>query len=159
MTGHDADGDLAAALAERALARSVLGAAGAGLALGTVALLFLVVSGSRLDALTLPVVALAGVGQVTGLAAAAACVLRLRQVRAGGSPQLLAAAAQRTLRVLGQAALVVGVLAAAALVLLLEETGTALLGAVVGTGLLAQVVVVLTVLRRPLGRASRAPRA
>lgn len=152
------EADLAMALAERALARAVLGTAAAGMLVGVVALLFLVLSQGRLDALTVPVVALAGTGQLTGLAAAAACAVRLREVRAGRVPQQRALAAQRSLRVLGQSAIALGAVLALVLVVLLDPTGRAVVGAAVGGGLLAQVVVALTVLRGPLGRASRAPR-
>lgn len=151
------DGDLVVALAERALARATLGAAVTGVVLGLLAAGFLVMSGNRLDATTLPVVVLAMIGQLGGLAGAAACAVRLRRLRAGGRPRDLARGAQHSLRLLARAVLAVGAGTAVLLVVLLDPLGSAVLASVLGAGLLAQVVVVLTVLRRPLGRASRAP--
>jgi hypothetical protein len=157
VSADDVNG-LAAALAERALTRATLGAGLAGAVLGAIALGFLLMAGSRLDALTTPVVALAAVGQVAGLTAAARCALGARGVRAGHPPRDAAAAAQRFLRGLAALALGAGAVVALVLLLVLDPLPSALLGALLGFGLLAQAVVVITVVRGPLGRAARAPR-
>ena len=151
--------DLAGALAQRALARATLGAGLAGAVLGVIALGFLLMANSRLDALTAPVTALAAVGQLAGLTAAARCAVELRRLRAGAPPQEAAAAAHRFLRGLAPVTLAAAAVVAVVLVLSLEPFSSALLGTALGFGLLAQAVVVITVVRGPLRRAARIPRA
>ncbi|MFP5334731.1 MAG: hypothetical protein ACLGIV_05390 [Actinomycetes bacterium] len=160
MTGptpSDDSGDLLMAVTERALARAVLGAAVAGAAAGAIATAFLVVSSGRVGAGTLPVVVLLLLGQTAGLVAAAGAALRLRRVRAGDDPRGAAAATDRALRVTVTATTVAAGLLAAGMPVLLEPRATAALTSAVGLGVLAQVCVVLTVLRRPLRRVARAP--
>lgn len=153
----DDDEDLLSAVTERALARAVLGSAGTGLLLGVLAAAFLVLSSSRVDATTVPVVVLLLAGQAGALAGAAAAAVGLRRVRAGHEPRRAAGVAQRTLRQLAVAVVAVGAVIAVAMPLLLQPRGTAALMSAVGLGVLAQVAVVLTVLRRPLQRVARAP--
>lgn len=150
---------LAAALADRALARATLVTGLAGVVLGMVALGFLLLTGSRLDALTVPVVVLAGVGQLTGLAAAARCAVALRRARSGRPHRTEAGAAARFIRGLALAAAVLAAVVAAALVVLLDPLSGAVVGVALGAGLLAQAVLVLAVVRGPLARAARAPSA
>jgi hypothetical protein len=156
---EDAAG-LATALAERALGRAAVGSSVAGLALGLLAVAYLTLAGGRFDAGTGPVVVLLGIGQVAGLAAACACALRRRGLRSSHlAPQGVAAAGGRDLQLVLTAVVVCGGVSAVALPVLLTPHGTALLTTVVGVGVLAQLVVVLAVLRRPLQRAARAPAA
>ena len=154
----DADA-LAAALADRALARATLATGLAGVVLGMIALGFLLMMGSRLDALSVPVVVLAAVGQLTGLVAAARSAVALRRVRSGRPPRAEADAAAGFVRRLGVAIAVLAVVVAAALVVLLEPLSSAVVGTALGAGLLAQAVLVLTVVRVPLARAAHAPSA
>jgi len=157
-TTRDDEHDLLAAVTERALARAVLGAGGAGVLLGVIAVAFLAMSTGQAQSATLPVVLLLMVGQVGGLAAAAACVLQVRRVRTDpADARQVAEAAQRVLGRLAVAVAVAGVVVAVVMPLLVTPRGTAALMSAVGLGVLAQLVVVLTVLRRPLSRVVRAP--
>lgn len=148
--------DLLRAVAERAAARAVLGSALAGLVAGVLALAFLWLSGSRVDATTVPVVVLLAVGQLAGVVAAGSTALHLRALRSGVPVRDTAERAQQGLRTLARVTAVVGALTAVAMPVLLEPRATASLTALAGLGVLAQVVVVLTVVRRPLGRVARA---
>lgn len=150
---------LAAALADRALARATLATGLAGVVLGMIALGFLLMTGSRLDALGVPVVVLAAVGQLSGLATAARSAVGLRRVRSGRPPRAEADAVARFVRRLGAAAVVVAVVVATALVVLLDPLSGAVVGTALGAGLLAQAVLVLAVVRVPLRRAAHAPSA
>jgi hypothetical protein len=151
------DVELDRAVVERALSRALVGCASVAVGLGLLAVVFLVLSGSRADATTLPVVVLLLVGQLGGLCAAVVCWSLLRGVR--GAVRTPGAAASSAAEWLGRTSRTVaalGAVAAVALVVLLEPRGTALLTAVVGAAVLAQAVVVLTVLRRLLVRAAHA---
>lgn len=148
--------DLLRAVAERAAARAVLGSALAGLLAGLLALAFLWLSGSRVDASTVPVVVLLAIGQLAGVAAAGSTALRLRDLRSGVPVRATAERAQRGLRTLARVTGVVGALTAVAMPVLLEPRATASFTALAGLGVLAQVVVVLTVVRRPLSRVAQA---
>lgn len=150
---------LSAALVRRALVRATLGAGAVGAVLGLIALGFLLMAGNRLDALTVPVVVLAALGQVTGLAAAMRCATGVRRVRSGAPPRTEAESAQRFLRGLAPAVLALAAGGVAVLLVVLEPLSNALVGTALGAGLLAQAVVVVTVLRAPLRRAARAPLA
>ncbi|MFC5997420.1 hypothetical protein ACFP6A_01560 [Quadrisphaera sp. GCM10027208] len=148
--------DLLRAVAERAAARAVLGSALAGFLAGLLALAFLWLSGSRVDATTVPVVVLLAIGQLAGVVAAGSAALRLRELRSGMPVRETAERAQRGLRTLARVTGVVGALTAVAMPVLLEPRATASFTAIAGLGVLAQVVVVLTVVRRPLSRVARA---
>lgn len=150
------DVDLDRAVVERALGRALLGSALVGVGLGLLAVVFLMLSGGRADATTLPVVVLLLVGQLGGLCAAGVTGLLLRGVRTGArAPGPAAATAAGWLRRTARAVTAVGAVTAVALVALLEPQATALLTAVVGAVVLAQGVVVLIVLHRRLLRAAR----
>lgn len=153
--GTGGDAGLADALAERALGRATATAALAGLLMGTLALLFLVMAGGTLDARSIPPVLVLGIGQLTGLVAAGAGVTRLRAVRfePGTGPGQAAGAADLLRR------LVVGTSVAAASVgvgctLTLRPFATAAFSAVLAFALLTQFLLVLFVQRRVLLRAS-----
>lgn len=156
MTAGRTSPDVADALADRALGRATLASALLGVALGVLATAFLVLSGSRTDATTLPVVVLLVAGQLAALVAAAGCGARLRGARRapGSGPGQAAAAA----RMLDQALPVLVAVGAAVVVgapVLLQPRATALLSAVVGAVVLAQAGVALALLRRPLRTAAR----
>ena len=149
------DLDLADALAERALGRATSAAAVAGLAMGTLALLFLVMAGGRLDARSLPPLLVLGIGQLAGLVAAAGGVTRLRAVRsvAGTGPGHAAGAAGLLRRLLVGTAVLAAVVAAASVVAL-RPVVTAAFSALLALALLAQFLIVIFVQRRALLRAS-----
>lgn len=158
MTTSDGqeDPDLAAAVAERALLRATAGTALASVAVGALAVVFLALAGSRWDATTAPVVVLLGVGQLGGIVAAGTCAGRLRAVRARtGMPAAQAGVAARALDVLVWGVSAAGALAAAALSVLVQPRAVALLSALLGLGVLAQVVVVMVLLRSRLRRVAR----
>lgn len=148
---------LAEALALRALVRATAATALTGVVAGLLATTFLALSGSRLDATTVPVVTQLLAGQLAGLAAAAACARRLRALRAGrtSGPRAAGGAAHDLDRLLPVLVAAAGVLLVA-LPFVVRPAGAALLSSVIGAGVLAQVVVVIAVARGPLRRAARA---
>jgi hypothetical protein len=152
-TGDDLD--LADALAERALGRATAAGAVAGLAMGTLALLFVVMAGGDLDERSLPQLLVLGVCQVAGLVTAGRCVARLRAVRSapGTGPGHAAGAAVMLRRLLvGTTALgaALGLLG----VIVLRPIVTAGFSALLAVALLSQFVLVLEVQRRGLLRAA-----
>jgi len=153
------DGEgLSDALAARALARVVTGAAAAGFALGLLALVFVLLADGRLDATSLPQVLVLGTGQVVGLVVASAAATRLRAVRAvpGTGPGHASGAARTAGRAVVVASVVGVVLAVGSIVVLTPRSASAF-SAVLGLALLSQLALVLHVLRRALVRAARRP--
>ncbi len=149
------DLDLADALAERSLGRATSAAAVAGLAMGTLAILFLVMARGALDARSIPPLLVLGIGQLAGLVAAGGGVTRQRAVRAepGTGPGHAAGAANLLRRLL----VGTGVLAAAVglgSVFALKPLATAAFSALLALALLAQFLLVLFVQRRALLRAA-----
>lgn len=104
-------GDLADALAERALARAAGGLAAAAVVLGTLAAVSLVLAEGAAPARTLPPVVLLTAGQLGGLAASAAALAGLRKVRS--RPGTGPAVAKRTARLLDRFVVAVPVVGAA----------------------------------------------
>ena len=147
--------DDAARVASR-LARASLGLSVGGVVLGLFAVGALVSAGGRLDATSLPPVLLLGIGQVGGLVAAAGCAVRVAPVRRGAvPPHLAAAAAVRSLDRLLPAVALVASLSAAAMPVLLRPAATAAFAALVSLALVAQLLVLVAVLRAPLRREAR----
>ena len=150
--------DLADALAERALARAVAACAACALVLGVLALAFVTLADGRLDATSLPQVAVLAVGQVAGLVLAWTLSQRLRAVRAGrgsgpGHASGAALAARRTV----VAVPVVGLAVAAACTVLLEPRSTSAFSGLLAVALLGQLPLVLHLQRRGLRLAARPP--
>ncbi len=144
--------DDAARVASR-LARASLGLSLGGVVLGLFAVGALVTAGGRLGATSLPPVLLLGVGQVGGLVGAAGCAVRIRPVLSGGvAPHVAAAAAVRSLDRLLPAVAAVAALTAAAMPVLLRPAPTAAFSALVSLALVAQLLVLVAVLRAPLRR-------
>ena len=147
--------DDAARVASR-LARASSGLSLGGIVLGLFAVGALVSAGGRLDASSLPPVLLLGIGQVGGLVGAAGCALRVPPVRNGTvAPHTAAAAAVRSLDRLLPAVAVVAALSAAAMPVLLRPVSTAAFAALVSLALVAQLLVLVAVLRAPLRREAR----
>ena len=149
------DLDLADALAERALGRATSAAAVAGLAMGTLALLFLVMAGGTLDARSIPPMLVLAIGQLAGLVAAGAGVTRLRAVRSqpGTGPGHAAGAAVVLRRVLVGTSLLALAIAIVS-VIVLRPFVTAAFSALLALAILTQFLLVLFVQRRVLLRAS-----
>jgi hypothetical protein len=151
------DGEaLADALALRALGRLATGAAGAGTALGLLALVFVLLAGGRLDATSLPQLVVLGAGQVAGLYLAAEGFFRSRRVGAlpGSGPGEAAAAAFT----LSRAVVVVpamGLALALGSIAVLTPRSASAFSAALALALLVQLTLVLHVLRRGLARAGR----
>jgi hypothetical protein len=147
-------GGVEGAVAARGLSRATLGAAAGGVLLGMFALAVLA-TGPGLTAGTLPAFALLALGQAGGLTAAAACAVRLAAVRRGRPGAPAAAAAARSLDLLVPTLAVSGLGLAVLTTAVAETRAVAAFSAVVGLALLAQLLVLLVSLRRPLRRASR----
>lgn len=152
------DIELADALAERALGRATAAVAVAGLVMGTLALLFVVMTDGAVDERSLPPLLVLGVGQVAGLVAAGGCATRLRAVRrVPGTGPGHAAGAAVLLRQVQLATLALGGLAGLFGVVALRPIVTAAFSAVLALALLSQFVLVLHTQRRGLLRAARRP--
>lgn len=154
---HDAV-DLADALAERALARTVVAGAGGAVVLGVLALAFVQLADGRLDATSAPQVAVLAVGQVSGLVVAWSTSRRLRAVRAarGSGPGHASGAAVgvgRTVVTVPAVGLLVGVATTAAF----APRSTAAFSALLALALLGQLPLLLHLRRRGLLRAARPP--
>jgi hypothetical protein len=150
--------DLADALAERALARTVAAGAGCAVVLGVLALAFVQLAGGRFDATSAPQVAVLAVGQVAGLVVAWTTSRRLRAVRAarGTGPGHASGAAVGVGRaVVGVPA--VGLLVGAAATVALEPRSTAAFSALLAVALLGQLPLLLHLQGRALRRAARPP--
>ncbi len=150
--------DLADAVAARALQRSANGAAVSAIALGVLATAFLVLAQGRLGPQSLPQVAILGLGQVVGLALALRCALRARALsrtdRRGSGPSEAESAARDARRtVLGLTVSTAAI--AGCLLVTLRPFALTALSVVLSVAVLAQLVVVLTTLRRRLLRAAR----
>lgn len=150
--------DVADARADRALAQATATSALVGLALGMLAMTFLLIADGELGEQTLPQLLVLGLGQVAGLVAAAACAVRLRAVRStpGSGPGHAAGAAILLRRVIPTVALM-ALATAVACVAALSPRATSALSAAVSLALLSQLVLVLHVQRRALDRAARRP--
>ncbi len=154
MSGRGEEAGLGDALAERALSRAVSGSATAGLALGVLALLFLVLAHGAAGPNSIPQLLVLGAGWLAGLGTAAALVPRLRAARSvpGSGPGHAAGAARLMARVVIGVPVLAGLLALGC-VLLLEPRSVSGFSAVLSLALLAQFALVLHVLRRGLVRA------
>lgn len=154
MSEPSDDPGLAAAVAERALARTARGAALGGCALGLLALAFLFIADGTLDARSIPQLLLLGLGQLVGLGAAGLAVLAIRHCRVGHDAILQTRqAASRLFRAIqvltiGSAGIAVGCLA-----VLRPFTITAL-SVVLSLAIVAQLALVLVALRGRLRRAA-----
>lgn len=150
--------DLADALAERALARTVAASAGCAVVLGVLALAFVQLAGGRFDATSAPQVAVLAVGQVAGLVLAWTTSRRLRAVRDArgtgpGHASGAAVTAGRAVVAVPAVGLLVGVVATVAL----TPRSTAAFSALLAVFLLGQLPLLLHLQRRGLLRAARPP--
>ncbi len=155
MSSTSQEPALADALAARALSRAVSGSATAGLALGVLALVFLVLAHGAAGPTSIPQLLVLGAGWLAGFGTAAALVPRLRATRsAPGSGPGHAAGAARVMSRVVIGVPVLGGLLALGCVLLLEPRSVSGFSAALALALLVQFALVLHVLRRGLVRAS-----
>lgn len=151
------DVQLADALSFRALQRTATSAAVGGCALLALAVLFLLMTGGVLaDTNTAQTLILVG-GNLTALALGAGCQLHARRIAADpGSGPDRAAAAHRWIGWVFIADLVLAALVTAATAVPARPVAPALLSAAIGTALLGQLLIVLSVNRKALRRAALA---
>lgn len=147
------DPDLAEAVLRRAVGRVARGSAACGVALGVLALAFLLTAGGPHGATVLPQVVMLSFGQVLALTCAALAAHALRRLAAVG-PGRAAARLDRQLTVAVTALAGGAPVLGAVFLLTLRPLGTAALSVVLSLAILAQLALVLTTLRGRVRRAA-----